>query len=111
MTPEQAKQLAQIEQKLNDFCRSNALEHREIKETQININKKLDVDKTEVYKALNNRPRWNVVMWLIGGIFACLMIIGTMTYKVETKLENHIVAGERAWMLDHPDKDPIDLHK
>jgi len=109
MTPEQAKILAQIEQKLNDFCRSNYLEHKEIKEVQININKKLDADKSEVYKALNNRPKWSVTMWLIGGIFACLLMIATMTYRVDTKIENHIVAGEKAWLLDHPNE-PIDLH-
>lgn len=111
MTPEQAKTLGKIEQKLDDFCKLNAEEHKEIKVSQFDINKRLDENKTEVYKALNNRPRWSVVMWLLGGVFTTLLIIATMTYQVETKIEKHIVAGEQRWLLDNPDKEPIDLHE
>lgn len=90
MTPEQAKTLAKIEQKLNDMCGSNTREHKEIKDTQINIWEKIDVNKTEVYQALNNRPRWNVIMWLMGGIFTCLLFIGGFTYATKERLNKHV---------------------
>jgi hypothetical protein len=110
MTPEQAQVLTRVEQKLNDMCVSNTREHKEIKDNLKDIVLKVDTDKTEVYKALNNRPKWSVTMWLIGGIFTVLLLIGTFMYKIDTNIENHIVAGEKAWLLDHPDQPLIDLH-
>jgi len=90
MTPEQAKSLAQIEQKLNDLCVSNTAEHVELKGTTNDIYKVVDENKSEMYKALNNRPRWSVVMWLIGGVFGCIAIIGTLMWHLDRKLEVHM---------------------
>jgi len=109
MTPEQSKTLYQIQQCLSDLKDQNEKEHEEIKTTQNDIYDKLDGNKTEVYKALNNRPRWNVVMWLLGGVFAAIMIIGGMVYNVDMDVKAHVKAGEAAWIMDHPGEDPIDL--
>ena len=100
MTPDQAKILAQIEQKLDDLCQHNANEHKELKSTINDIYKKVDEDKTEVYRALNNRPRWNVIMWLLGGVFASLIIIGSFMYDIDNKIEKHISAGEKIYLQD-----------
>jgi hypothetical protein len=116
MTPEQAETLGKIKQKLDDLCVGNASEHKEIKQTQNDIYNKIDVNKTEVYQALNNRPRWNVIMWLLGGVFASLLIVASMLYNVDNRLEQHLdnaravfqkLTGE-PWTGDVKDVTPLD---
>ena len=109
MTPEQSELLIRIDQKLEDFSVINAAEHASIKKTQDVIDGRLNETKKDVFEALNHRPRWGVIMWLIGGIFAAIMIVGTMVYHVEDMIENHIDAGQAAWMRDHPGEEPVDL--
>jgi len=109
MTPEQSETLAKIDQKLDDLCDTNTAAHNQLTQTQGDIYDKLDAGKTEMYQALNNRPRWSVVMWLIGGIFAAIIGVGTMVYHVEHMVDNHIQAGQEAWIKDHPGEEPIDL--
>ena len=109
LTPQQAETLAKIDQKLDDLVVNNTADHEQIRLTQGDIYDKLDTGKTEMYQALNNRPRWSVMMWLIGGVFAAIMIVGTMVYHVEDMIENHIDAGQAAWMRDHPGEEPVDL--
>ena len=109
MTPEQSETLTRVEQSLKDLGAQNKTEHESIRLTQSDIYEKLDSGKTEMYQALNNRPKWSVTMWLLGGVFAALMIIGTMVYNIEDTLESHIDAGIKVWMQDNPGKDAPDL--
>ncbi|HUU86372.1 MAG TPA: hypothetical protein VMX17_01295 [Candidatus Glassbacteria bacterium] len=97
MTPDQAKILAQIEQKLDDLCQHNANEHKELKSTINDIYKKVDEDKTEVYRALNNRPRWNVIMWLLGGFFLALVAVAGFAYRTDVKLTTHIEISKQVF--------------
>ena len=97
MTPLQAETLAKIEQKLDDLCVGNKVEHEQIRVTQSDIYDKLDVGKTEVYKALNNRPRWDVMMWLLFGVFASLITVAGFTYHIDTKLTTHIEISKQVF--------------
>lgn len=110
MTPDQEKTLIQIETKLSDFIERNGAEHEQIRKTQVIIDARLDETKTEFFRAINARPKWNVIMWLMGGLFAAMIMIGTLTYHIDSNIESHIVAGEQQWLLDNPDKKPVDLH-
>ena len=94
---------------MNDLCATNTREHKAITDAQSDLYDKMDNGKTEMYQALNNRPRWNVIMWLIGGIFAAIVFVAGMTYNVECMVDDHIVAGQEAWIIDHPGEPPIDL--
>jgi len=115
MTPDQAKSLAQIEQKLDDLCASNTSQHDQLTLTQGDIYEKLDAGKTEMYQALNNRPKWSVVMWLMGGVFASMIIIGTMIYHLDDRLETHMDNARgiyqqltgKIWTGDMKDVEPI----
>ena len=110
MTPEQSELLIRIDQKLEDFSVINAAEHASIKKTQDVIDGRLNETKKDVFEALNHRPKWDIIMWILGGVFAGLITIGTMTYHINNNIEKHIVAGEAVWMKDNPGEDPVDLH-
>lgn len=100
MTPEQSETLIRVEQKLNDMCAGNTAEHEQIRLTQSDIYDKLDDGKTEMYQALNNRPKWSVVMWLLGGVFAAILILAGFSYNIDERIKNHITAGEKIYLRD-----------
>ena len=75
MTPEQEKTLNQIEQKLNDMCVSNTKEHKEIKDTIKDI-QKYQTDRVDICeKRFEDRPKYNVFMWIVGGIGATVITL------------------------------------
>ena len=83
MTPEQAKVLNQIEQKVNDLCVNNTREHDEIK-TRIKdvVNSQNErVDKCDT--RFDERPKTNFIIKLMGGmcavVFALSILFGTVS--------------------------------
>jgi len=120
MTPEQAKILGKIEQTIYDLRESNGKDHAEIKQqVQHNLdtveskfalrNGQLQTKQNDCQKMFDERPKLPLILWLFGGVFACLLMIGTMLYTINNSINNHIVAGQKSWMLDHPGQEPIDL--
>jgi len=108
MTPEQNEMLIRVEQKLTDFSVSNSADHAAIKVTQDVIDSRLNETKKEVYAALNNRPRWDVIMWLLAGVFVSLITISGFIYNIDRDIQQHIVAGEKIYLEDTGKS--IDLH-
>ena len=105
MTPEQAKILGQIEQKLNDICHSNAREHKEIKEQ---IQKNLDImedrflnygdrnqtQRIECQRMFDERPTNTLFYWVVGGVGG-LILVGFITLTglimdARDKIDRHI---------------------
>jgi len=75
MTPEQEKTLNQIEQKLNDMCVSNTKEHKEIKETIKDIQDYQNTRVLDCEKRFEDRPKYNIFMWIVGGIGATVITL------------------------------------
>ena len=106
MTPEQAKTLGKIEQKLNDMCSSNTKEHDQIRNQiqhnldqveikMIDKNGQAQVRQLECRKMFDSRPKMPLMLWLFGGVFACLIIIGGLIFEVRNVVEVHIDKGEQ----------------
>ena len=97
MTPDQAAMLIRIDQKLNDMSNNNTEEHLSIKKQQAVIDGRLNETKKDVFVALNNRPRWNVIMWLLGGVFLVLVAVAGFTYRTDVKLTTHIEISKQVF--------------
>lgn len=71
--------LIKVETHLCDLCRKLD----KIDKTTDDIYEKIDEQKdtcAEVqrnnFDMLDKRPRWNIVLWLFGGVFVCLLMLG-----------------------------------
>ena len=102
MTPKQAETLTRVEQKLNDMCSSNTREHSEIKE---------DLKRTE--DKMDNRIKPVLFYWVLGGVFACLLILGSMVMDIKDDLEMHMDRARHAFedITGHPYVPPESLKK
>ena len=120
MTPEQAKTLGQIEQKIDDFVSINKEEHRLIRE-QIGLNREYvearliekngqaETRRLECQKIFDSKVSIGWFKWIVGGVFVCLLAIAGMMLDIDQSIERHIEAGQEAWLMDHPGEEPIDL--
>ncbi len=114
MTPEQAKTLGKIEQKIDDLVDANKERHKEIK-TEIknnhsSVEKKLgDKDilsaarQIECQKMFDSRPKLPLMLWLFAGVFASLLMIGGLVFDLRNSVETHIDKGEQ-FILEYTGK-------
>ena len=108
MTPEQAITLGKISQKIDDMCDSNKRDHGEIKD-QIQVNlesvesrfNNLSSQKhermIECGKMFDQRPKMNLFLWVMGGVFTCLLILGGMVINLDDKMTTHIQRAKHAF--------------
>jgi len=115
MTPDQAAMLVRMDQKLLDISVRNNEEHAAIKLKQDIIDSRMDETKKEVYAALNHRPKWDIIMWLLAGVFTCLIIVAGLAYKTEVNLSAHITTSKRVFHqltgVEFDDRDGTEVFK
>ena len=90
MTPEQAKTLAKIDQKLDDLYVNNAREHKEIKDNMVRQNGFKETQVHEYQKMFDSRPKMTLFLWFMAGIFAVMFTIGGFVYHIDVKIEDHL---------------------
>ena len=97
MTPEQAKTLAKIEQKLDDLCVNNTRDHKQIND-RLNIQDGEHTTRNiECQKMFDVRPKMNLFLWFMAGIFLCIFTIGGFVYHIDVKIGDHIEVARTAY--------------
>ena len=51
----------------------------------------------ECQKMFDSRPKMGLFLWFMGGLFTCLLLIGTYLYHMDNKIDVHIENARHAY--------------
>lgn len=97
MTPEQARALGRVEQKITDMCITNTKEHKEIKDIIDVIQISRETRELACSAKFERRPTNKIFYWVLSGVFGMLFFLFGMMINIDQKIDVHVGYAKDAY--------------